>query len=50
MYMEVYKPTKNLSKSELPRGVGYRKLSNTYYSTCYIKKRWETYNNQTFRI
>ncbi len=29
---------KNLSKSGLPRGVGYRKLSNTYYSTCYIQK------------
>ena len=26
---------KNLGKSELPRGVGYRECSNTYYSTCY---------------
>ena len=26
---------KNLSKSGLPRGVGYRECSDTYYSTCY---------------
>lgn len=29
---------KNLSKSNLPRGVGHREISNTYYSTCYIQK------------
>lgn len=29
---------KNLSKSNLPRGVGYREYSDTYYSTCYVQK------------
>lgn len=28
---------KNISKSNLPRGVGYRETTGTYYSTCYMQ-------------
>ena len=28
---------KNLSKTDLPRGVGFRKTTGTYYSTCYMQ-------------